>query len=67
MTLDKYVEIRIRAIFTDLAKDVSSGTVQVDDIDIVAGIPMALFQAENAMVRAWQAYLDEMPGQEIEP
>ena len=63
VTLDEYVEARIHIIFADLAKDVANGTVQVDDPDIAAGIPMALFKADCAMVKAWRAYLDEMPGQ----
>ena len=74
VTLDEYVEARIHAIFSDLARDVASGTVQVDDPDVAAGIPMALFKADCAMVKAWRAHLDEMPGpgqaqaqQEVEP
>ena len=63
VTLDEYVEARIHIIFADLAKDVANGTVQVDDPDIAAGIPMALFKADCAMVKAWRTHLDEMPGQ----
>ena len=63
VTLDEYVEARIHAIFSDLARDVANGTVQVDDPDIAAGIPMALSKADCAMTKAWRAHLDEMPGQ----
>jgi len=58
-TLGEYIEARIHAIFSDLAEDVANGTVQVDDPDIAAGIPMALFQADAALTRAWRAYLGQ--------
>ena len=63
VTLDEYVEARIHIIFADLAKDVANGTVQVDDPDVAAGIPMALFKADCAMVKAWRAHLEQTPGQ----
>lgn len=63
--LDEYVEARIHDVFLDLAEDISSGKVTVDDPNIAAGIPMALFQVNCAIVKAWQAFLDEMPGAAI--
>ena len=61
LTLNEYVETRIRAIFTDLARAIGDGRIEVDDPDIAAAIPLGLMRAEDAMIQAWRAYLDEIP------
>ena len=66
-TLDKYVEARIRGIFSDLVEGVGNGRVEVDDPGIAAAILLGLVYAQGAMIRAWRAYLDEVPGQEAQP
>ena len=58
-TFAAYVERGIEQLFQDVATVYSTAPVGMTE-DETAGVPMAIFGAQLAMITAWRAYMGEM-------
>jgi len=59
-TLAEYVERGIEALFQNVAEIFGVTETPGWSEDDVAGVPMAIFGAQLAMITAWRAYMGEM-------
>ncbi len=60
MTLAGLVKVRLHEMFLELAKDIETDNLGLDlTEDEAAGVPMALFKAEQAMRTAFKRLIGE--------
>lgn len=59
MTLTEYVEKQIVKLFDGMAEQVGSGELTLDGLsdDEWAGIPMAIFEAQEHMLLCWREFV----------